>query len=103
MAPPFRDGRNRGVASEGMPLSAPPRNPPPKPMTGRGAGARAVDPGTIRNCIGRFTYIWLDNGEEFWLFPVEVGRQSVAGFRWTRFGWAFMGISLNRIDIFTCI
>ena len=89
--------------SMGPPMGPPPGNIPQKPFMARGA-TRAVDPGAIRNCIGRFTYVWLDNGNEFWMFPLQVGRQSVAGFRWThRFGWSYIGVSLNRIDFFTCV
>jgi hypothetical protein len=102
MLPPFGNEMNRDRGMQ-TPLGAPPSNPPPRPTMQRGGMTRAVDPGSIRSCIGRFTYIWLDHGEGFWMYPLQVGRRSVAGFRWTRFGWAYMGISLDRIDMFTCI
>jgi len=86
-----------------FPMGPPPMTPPARTFA-RGAQPFAVDARTIRHCIGRFTYIWLDNGHEFWLFPVQVGQRSVAGFRWIpRIGWNYMGISLNRIDFFTCV
>ncbi|HBE84854.1 MAG TPA: transporter, partial [Lachnoclostridium sp.] len=57
----------------------------------------------MRNCIGRFTYVWLSNGLEFWFFPVQIWANTVVGFRWDRrFGWSYTGISLNRIDMFSC-
>jgi len=102
MSTPFGRVNFDGPGMQG-PMGPPPREIPRKPLMARGA-TRAVDPGAIRHCIGRFTYIWLDNGDEFWMFPFQVGRRSVAGFRWTpRFRWVYMGVSLNRIDFFTCI
>lgn len=99
--PPFFNPNppgNQGMSGQ-MPMSAPPANPPR-----RSANVRAVDPGSIRNCMGRFTYVWMDNGNEFWIFPIQLGRRSVSGFRWdNRFGWVYFGVSLDRIDSFTCV
>ncbi|MDG0809154.1 transporter [Cohnella rhizosphaerae] len=62
----------------------------------------AVDPGAIRGCLYRNTYIWLNNGQGFWFYPTFVGRTSVSGFRWNGFFWMFSGVSLDRIESFTC-
>jgi hypothetical protein len=100
--PPFdrNEGNERPGTADSMQA---PRTAPPQYIPQRTMDVRAVDPGSIRNCLRRFTYIWLDNGVEFWMFPVFLGRQSVSGFRWNRrFGWSYFGISLNRIDAFTC-
>ena len=100
--PPPNRPPNRPPSGPSSPKGPPPSQTPPKPAQAR-AGTRMVSPGSIRNCIGRFTYIWLSNGQEFWFFPIQVWRSSVAGFRWDRrFGWSYTGISLNRIDMFTC-
>lgn len=79
-----------------------PTAPPPQFVPQMQATAFAVDPGAIRRCLFRNTYIWLNNGEQFWFFPVFVGRTSVAGFRWFGFFWGYFGIDLNRISSFTC-
>ena len=94
-------GNNMNAAA---PRSAPPMQTPQRPGQSFGGPAvRAVNPSSLRNCIGRFTYIWLSNGQEFWYFPIQIWGDSVAGFRWDRrFGWTYTGISLNRIDMFTC-
>ncbi len=67
-----------------------------------GAGAFAVNPGSIRPCLFRFTYIWLVNGQQFWMWPVFIGRDSISGWRWTGFRWVFFGTDLRRIAAFTC-
>ena len=63
----------------------------------------AVDPGSIRCCLFRFTYVWLRNRQQFWFYPIFVGRQSVSGFRWNGFMWVFFGVSLRQIESFTCV
>lgn len=82
------------------PSGPPPNAAPPYPSH----QAFAVDPGAIRGCLHRFTYIWLSRRQGFWFFPVFVGRTSVAGYRWRNRlrRWEYMGIDLNRIDQFSC-
>ncbi len=84
------------------PTSSPPASEPPRPQQSAQAGLQAVDPGAIRRCMYRFTYIWMKGGNSFWFWPVFVGRTSVSGFRWTGRRWVYTGIGLNRIDMFTC-
>lgn len=62
----------------------------------------AVDPGAISGCLFRNTYVWLSNGQNFWFFPVFVGRTSIAGFRWFGRYWGYIGIDLRQINSFTC-
>ncbi|WP_084246971.1 transporter [Rummeliibacillus stabekisii] len=62
----------------------------------------AVDPGAIRMCLFRNTFIWLNNGQGFWFYPVFVGPRSVSGFRWTGWNWVIFGIDTRRISSFTC-
>ncbi|WP_090818677.1 transporter [Paenibacillus sp. yr247] len=83
------------------PTSAPPDYTPQKPFTAAGS-TFAVEPGGIRRCLFNFTFIWLRNGQSFWYFPVFVGHNSIAGFRWTGFSWMYFGIDLRFIDAFTC-
>lgn len=93
--------------SPGIPGGAPggvqaPTVPPPQFVPQMQSSTFAVDPGGIRRCLYRNTYIWLNNGEQFWFFPVFVGRTSVAGFRWFGFFWGYFGIDLRRISSFAC-
>ncbi len=86
------------------PGASSPPGPPPSytPVREPMFGPRAVDPGAIRNCLFRFTFIWLDNGQSFWTWLVFVGPRSAAGWRWTGRRWVFFGIDLRRIVFFTC-
>ena len=103
------------------PPSGPPGGPPPFAPPGQGPGAGgaptspppsfvpqqqaqtfAVDPGGIARCRFRYTYVWLRGFQEFWFYPIFVGRNSVTGWRWTGFRWVYFGISLRQIQSFTC-
>ncbi|MFC4386785.1 hypothetical protein ACFOZ1_03070 [Gracilibacillus marinus] len=84
------------------PLGPPPQHIPEMQSFG-GPQVKAVDPGSIRGCLYRYTYIRLNRWQGFWFYPTFVGRQSVAGYRWTGFNWVYFGIDLNRIQSFQCV
>ncbi|WP_110112223.1 transporter [Bacillus sp. CGMCC 1.16541] len=89
----------------GQGSTQPPTSPPPSftpQLSASGPSVFAVDPGAIRRCLFRFTYIWQNNGRQFWFYPTFVGRNSVAGFRWTGFFWVYSGIDLQTIREFQC-
>jgi len=88
-----------GQQGGGAPTAPPPQFTPQETQ----ASAFAVDPGGIRRCLYRNTYVWLRNGNSFWFFPTFVGRNSVAGWRWRRrWGWVYFGIDLRQIRSFQC-
>ncbi|MBM7647775.1 hypothetical protein JOC78_000715 [Bacillus ectoiniformans] len=95
--PPFPPGGGGGGGQSG-----PPAGPPPSFTPQQGAQAFAVDPGAIRGCLYRYTYIWMRGNQQFWFYPVYVGRRSVAGYRWTGFNWVYFGVDLRRIQSFQC-
>ena len=104
---------------QGPPSFGPPAGPPSGPPTGAQGGPPsgpppsfvpqqqqaslfAVDPGSMRGCLFRYTYVWLNNRQQFWFYPIFLGRRSVAGWRWTGFRWVYFGIDLRQIQSFTC-
>lgn len=96
--PPF------GQPGQG-PSFGPPMTPPPSfvPAEAQQIETFAVDPGSLRGCLFRFTYLWLRNRQQFWFFPIFIGQRSVSGFRWNGFSWIYFGLSLREIRSFTCI
>ncbi len=96
--PPGTFGPQGGPQGVQAPTAPPPQFTPPKPLV----SAYAIDPGAISGCLFRNTFIWLTSGERFWLYPVFVGRTSVAGFRWNGRFWTYFGIDTNRIESFSC-
>lgn len=98
--PPYTGGP--GQAPFPPQTQGPPTGPPP-PFEPQKSAVQpfAVDPGAIRGCMFRFTYIWL-NRDSFWFYPVFLGRNSVAGYRWRRNRWVYFGIDLDEINSFQC-
>lgn len=92
------------------PLGPPPSHIPSKneagvqhaTFSGGGGATKAVSPGSIRGCLFRFTYIWQNNGRNYWAYLTRVDRRSVSGWRWAGFRWVFFGVDLRRIDSFVC-
>ncbi|MDX1807161.1 MAG: transporter [Paenisporosarcina sp.] len=90
------------------PSSNAPSGPPPSfvpqqaSQTRAGTSLYAVDPGAIRGCLYRYTYIWLRNHRAFWFYPTYVGRESIAGYRWNGYRWNYYGTDLERISSFQC-
>ncbi|WP_379968640.1 transporter [Ectobacillus sp. sgz5001026] len=89
-----------GSMQAGPPQSPPPATIPPKPQL----TTYAVDPGAIRRCLYRYTYVWLTTGRNFWFYPVFLGRDSIAGYRWSpsRYRWMYAGYDLRMIEHFEC-
>jgi hypothetical protein len=87
------------------PLGPPVQGPtsgPPTFVPQQQVEAYAVDPGGIARCLFNYTYVWLRGAEQFWFYPIFVGRTSVSGYRWTGFNWVYFGIGLRQIQLFTC-
>lgn len=87
-----------------------PPGPPPsyipnsQNMQSTGITPKAVDPGAIRICRYKYTYIWETNGREYWAYITFVGPRSIAGYRWNRRSrrWIYFGLDLRRIESFVC-
>ena len=82
-----------------------PQGGPPSftPTKGYNSGnLKAVDSGAIRFCKYRFTYLWLNDGQEFWAWLTYVGHNSISGFRWKRGRWVYFGTDLYNVNSFTC-
>lgn len=98
---PGGPGQSPGFPGGGQPTGAPTTPPPSFTPEQPQFQTKAIDPGGIRGCLFRFTYIWLRR-DSFWFFPTFVGRNSIAGFRWSGFRWVYFGIDLDRIESFQC-
>ncbi len=100
-APPFGPPTGPGTPPFGPP-TGPPTAPPPRFTPQQPPSLFFVDPGAIRPCLFRFSYIWLTTGQAFWAYLVFQGPNSVAGFRWTGFSWIYFGTDLRNISTFVC-
>ncbi|RIW29598.1 transporter [Bacillus salacetis] len=98
-------GQGQGQQPPGPPPSFTPSQAQAQTLTttsSQGATTFAVDPGAIQRCLFRYTFIWMRGGQSFWFYPTFVGRNSIAGFRWTGFSWFYFGTDLRRVRSFQC-
>jgi hypothetical protein len=83
-----------------------PQSPPPSFVPAQSPQLTAVDPGSIRNCLFRYVYIWQNDGEQYWMYLTFVGHNSISGYRWIGIGpigyWFFFGLDIRRISQFFC-
>ena len=95
--PNFGPPPNIGQPPAGqMPMSAPPSFSPAMPAWHGGSNG-------IQRCLFRNTFIWTTSGRSFWFFPTVIGREFIAGFRWSnRSGWRFSTIMRENILAFEC-
>lgn len=99
--PVHPDGPNIGGGADHGPPSTPPPSFTPQ-LNQSHVSTFAVDSGSMRPCLFRFTYVWLENGRGFWFYPTFVGRHSIAGYRWRMNRWSYYGTDTNRIRSFQC-
>lgn len=74
-----------------VPQSPPPSYRPSKPSVSY-----------ITDCQYQYTYVWLNNGEQFWFFPTRVEYEGITGYRWNGAFWTFYGIDSRLIDAVAC-
>ena len=56
----------------------------------------------LQNCIYRFTYLWLRNGDNFWFFLTTVGESRVYGYRFFGGRWNQYSVAVRDIVNFRC-
>ena len=49
------------------------------------------------DCFGRHTYLWLNNGQSFWIWLVSIHDQYIICYRWDGRRWVSAQIAKNRI------
>ncbi|USB33071.1 collagen-like protein [Paenibacillus sp. YPG26] len=100
--PPGPGGPGMPPFPQGPGAHQPPASPPPSFIPQQQVSAYAVDPGSIAGCLFRFTYIWQTNRDQYWFYPIFVGRTSVSGYRFFGGRWNYYGVDLRKISSFTC-
>ena len=98
--PPFSPGGGNQSSKDEPPKGPPPASVPKKPSSQ--PGLKAVDPGAVRYCKYKYTYLWLEDGRSFWAWPTYIGRRSLSGYRWLGFRWVYFGVDLEQITDFVC-
>lgn len=56
-----------------------------------------ADPQTINQYLHCYTYIWLKNGDAFWMYPTNYDKGIVSGYVWDGLKWEYREIKRNDI------
>jgi len=62
----------------------------------------AQSPWGLQNCLYRFTYLWLRNGDNFLFFLTTVGHEVIYGYRFFGGRWNHYSVPLSAINFFHC-
>lgn len=82
-------------------IPPPPMGPPPT-FTPTMATWRPGS-GSMRSCLFRHTYVWLNNQQGFWFYPTFVMGNIILGYRWRqRWGWTYQPLNPDSIYTFQC-
>lgn len=61
-------------------------------------------PAVLKSCMNGLVYVWLKNGEEFWMIPTASDDTNFRGYRWVQFiGWQNYSGKLSDISSVTCV
>lgn len=65
-------------------------------------GFNTILPQTVRPCFLKFTYIWLNNGSQFWCKPVKISSNLVGCWVWNGSRYIYSEISLDSLIRLMC-
>lgn len=75
-----------------------PMAPAPKVIPGYCSCMEGTGSSMIQNQLNYYTYVWTNNGNSFWMFPVDYGSGVVSGYIWNGYGWEFASLYTDSID-----
>lgn len=78
-----------------------PLGPPPE-MTPSLSRDRNRQRRNINNCLFRFVFMIFRNGERSWVWPIQIRRRELIGFRWNGRRWVNFRVDLRNIADFIC-
>jgi len=52
----------------------------------------------IRAHLNYYTYVWMDTGEQFWMFPLYATNGDILGYAWSGDAWVPVRVSVKNIE-----
>ena len=104
---PDRQPDNSPQGPPGRPPQGPPGRPPGRPGQPGFPGVLPpnflqIFPSPLRICLYQYTYIWLNNGRDFWFYPISFTGNFLVGFRWREYGWEYEVLDIRLINYYYC-
>ncbi len=76
-----------------------PPSPPPEPAPSSHILRTGEMPEIFFQYLNRYIYIWMQNGQGFWMFPTNVDDEKLSGYIWNG-GWIPDSINWRGIESF---
>ncbi|MGL5635153.1 MAG: hypothetical protein ACRDDL_08845 [Sarcina sp.] len=95
------------------PMEAPPKEKVPvsnkcslnkKSITDIKKPAHSVSSPALSCCLNGMTYIWQNDGKEYWAYIFYIDQLCFVGWRWNIYvnDWVYFGVDLSKIEAFSC-
>lgn len=92
------------------PMELPPKHKPPKcdscnkKIDGNDYPKYAVSSKALACCLDKLTYIWQNDGKEYWTYIFYLDQVCFVGWRWEEHvnDWVYFGIDISKIIAFSC-
>ena len=65
-------------------------------------GTNILNKSTISHCMKYYTYIWLNDGTEFWSVPIMLENNNIYVWIWDKVKWTYYVMLIDTIDSFIC-
>lgn len=64
---------------------------PPSPPPDFQPGYSYLEPRAdhIKNCMYSYIYVWLEDGQSFWMYPTVVDEEYINGYIWNKPLWTY--------------
>lgn len=86
------------------PMNIPMKKPAPPPKaTPQTTKAYPGGPkGDLCKCFSKYTYVWMKDGREFWIWPIAIYEDFIVALKWKRNRWVYSRIPKRKIKYFIC-
>lgn len=92
------------------PMELPPKQKPPKcescldKVNPTNTPTYAVSGNALACCLDKLTYIWQNDGKEYWTYIFYVDKVCFVGWRWNKHvnDWVYYGVDISKVETFSC-
>ncbi|WP_297438626.1 hypothetical protein [uncultured Clostridium sp.] len=92
------------------PIELPPKHKPPKcescedKVNPTNSPKYAVSGNALACCLDKLTYIWQNDGKEYWTYVFYVDKVCYVGWRWNKEinDWVYYGVDISKVETFSC-
>ena len=92
------------------PMELPPKHKPPKcescedKVNPTDSPKYAVSGNALACCLDKLTYIWQNDGKEYWTYVFYVDKVCYVGWRWNKHinDWVYYGVDISKVETFSC-